>query len=102
MAIENMSVYSPVLVLLGGAVIAAPLAKRIGLGTVIGYLAAGVLIGPIFSLITGGEKILHFAELGVVLLLFVIGLELKPRDYGHCGGKFSGLGCLKWSSPASF
>ena len=72
------AIYSETLLLLGGAVVAAPLFKRIGLGTVLGYLAAGVAIGPAARLITGGEEILHVAELGIVFLLFIIGLELKP------------------------
>ena len=61
MAAEGMSYYTYALLLLGGAVIAAPVAKRIGLGTVLGYLAAGILIGPVLRLITNGEQILHFA-----------------------------------------
>lgn len=80
------------LILLSGAVIAAPLFKRIGLGTVLGYLAAGVVIGPVLRLITDGEEILHFAELGVVLLLFVIGLELKPSRLWTMRRDIFGLG----------
>jgi glutathione-regulated potassium-efflux system ancillary protein KefC len=66
-------------VYLGAAVIAVPLSKRLGMGTVLGYLAAGILIGPYgFRLISEVEDALHFAEFGVVLLLFLIGLELEP------------------------
>jgi glutathione-regulated potassium-efflux system protein KefB len=66
-------------VFLGAAIIAVPLSKRLGLGSVLGYLAAGVVIGPsALGLVTNVDDILHFAELGVVLLLFVIGLELQP------------------------
>lgn len=75
---EDADFFTYAIILLGGAVIAAPLFKRIGLGTVLGYLAAGILIGPVTGIIDDGEKILHFAEFGVVLLLFIIGLELKP------------------------
>jgi Kef-type K+ transport system membrane component KefB len=65
-------------IFLGAAVVAVPLSKRLGLGSVLGYLAAGVMIGPsALGLVTNVEDILHFAELGVVLLLFVIGLELS-------------------------
>ncbi|MEX3007148.1 monovalent cation:proton antiporter-2 (CPA2) family protein [Hoeflea sp. TYP-13] len=92
MAAEGLSYYSHALVLLGGAVIAAPLAKRIGLGTVLGYLAAGVIIGPISRLVSGGERILQFAELGVVLLLFLIGLELKPSRLWSMRKEIFGLG----------
>lgn len=68
------------LVYLGAAVVAVPLAKRLGLGAVLGYLLAGIAIGPWgLGLIREVDTILHFAEFGVVLLLFVIGLELEPR-----------------------
>jgi monovalent cation:proton antiporter-2 (CPA2) family protein len=67
-------------VFLAAAVVAVPISQRLGLGTVLGYLAAGVIIGPSgFGLIGGVEGVLHFAEFGVVLLLFLIGLELQPR-----------------------
>ena len=85
-------IYSEVLLLLGGAVITAPLFKRIGLGTILGYLAAGIAIGPAARLITGGEEILHVAELGIVFLLFIIGLEIKPSRLWACGARSSGLG----------
>jgi glutathione-regulated potassium-efflux system ancillary protein KefC len=66
-------------VYLGAAVIAVPLSKRLGMGAVLGYLVAGILIGPFgFKLIAEAEDALHFAEFGVVLLLFLIGLELEP------------------------
>ncbi len=68
-----------VVVFLGAAVVAVPISKRLGLGSVLGYLAAGVVIGPWgLRLISDVENILHFAEFGVVLLLFLIGLELQP------------------------
>ena len=85
-------VYSEVLLLLGGAVVAAPLFKRIGLGTVLGYLAAGIAIGPAARLITGGEEILHVAELGIVFLLFIIGLEIKPSRLWSLRREIFGLG----------
>ena len=80
------------LLLLGGAVVAAPLFKRLGLGSVLGYLAAGVAIGPAARLITGGEEILHVAELGIVFLLFIIGLELKPSRLWAMRRDIFGLG----------
>ncbi|WP_438022887.1 monovalent cation:proton antiporter-2 (CPA2) family protein [Sorangium sp. So ce233] len=74
-----MSLLSDAAIFLGAAVVAVPLFKRIGLGAVLGYLVAGGLIGPWgLRLITNVEAILHFSELGVVLLLFLIGLELQP------------------------
>ncbi len=68
------------LVYLAAAVVAVPIAKRLGLGAVLGYLMAGIVIGPWgLRLIGEVEDILHFSEFGVVLLLFLIGLELEPR-----------------------
>ena len=65
---------------LSAAVIAVPLSKALGLGSIIGYLAAGIVIGPWgLGLVTNVEDILHFAEFGVVLMLFLIGLELEPK-----------------------
>lgn len=68
------------LIYLAAAVLAVPLAKRLGLGAVLGYLMAGIAIGPWgLGLITQVQDILHFSEFGVVLLLFLIGLELDPK-----------------------
>ncbi len=68
------------LVYLAAAVVAVPLAKALGLGAIIGYLAAGIAIGPWgLRLVTDPEQMLHFAEFGVVLMLFLVGLELEPR-----------------------
>ena len=87
--------FTEAVVLLGGAVIAAPLFKRIGLGTVLGYLAAGVVIGPLARVVTEGEEILTFAELGVVFLLFIIGLELKPARLWTLRKDIFGLGLVQ-------
>ncbi len=65
---------------LAAAVIAVPVAKKLGLGAIIGYLAAGIAIGPWgLKLVTNVQDILHFAEFGVVLMLFLVGLELEPQ-----------------------
>jgi glutathione-regulated potassium-efflux system ancillary protein KefC len=65
---------------LSAAVVAVPLSKASGLGAIIGYLAAGIAIGPFgMALVTNVEDILHFAEFGVVLMLFLVGLELEPQ-----------------------
>lgn len=79
-------------VFLGGAAIAAPLFKRIGLGTVLGYLSVGIMLGPILNYISDGEQILHVAELGVVLLLFIVGLELNPSRLWDMRRQIFGLG----------
>ena len=68
------------LVYLAAAVVAVPLFKALGLGTIMGYLAAGMAIGPWgLKLVSNVDDILHFAEFGVVLMLFIVGLELEPR-----------------------
>ena len=65
---------------LAAAVIAVPLAARLGFGSVLGYLAAGIVIGPILGLVgSETQDLQHFAEFGVVMMLFLIGLELEPR-----------------------
>ena len=67
------------LIYLGAAVLVVPLSKALGLGSIIGYLAAGIAIGPWgLGLVSSVEQVLHFAEFGVVLMLFLVGLELEP------------------------
>ncbi|OAB54994.1 potassium transporter TrkA [Leptolyngbya valderiana BDU 20041] len=92
---EAPGFYSEAILLLGGAVVAAPLFKRLGLGTVLGYLAAGTVIGPILGLFSDAESILQVAELGVVMLLFVIGLELKPQRLWSMRRVIFGLGAAQ-------
>ena len=74
------------------ALVFVPLAVRLGLGSVLGYLTAGVVIGPVgFALVSDPAAILHASELGVVLMLFLIGLELEPAGAAH-GGQLRGAG----------
>ena len=81
---------------LSAAVLAVPLFKRLGLGSVLGYLLAGILIGPYaFQLISDPEQVLHFAEFGVVLLLFLVGLELEPEKAWELRKPLLGLGGLQ-------
>lgn len=81
------------LVYLAAAVIVVPVFKRLGLGSVLGFLVAGIAIGPWgLKLITGVEAILHFAEIGVALLLFLVGLELDPRRLWSLRRPVFGLG----------
>ncbi len=85
------------LVYLTAAVVSVPIAKRLGLGSVLGYLLAGVAIGPFaLGLVgEGGQDVLHFAEFGVVLMLFLIGLELEPSRVWRLRGPILGLGGLQ-------
>ena len=78
---------------LGAAVVLVPLAVRLGLGSVLGYLAAGILLGPVFGL-AGAEtaELQHIAEVGVVMMLFLIGLELEPRVLWDMRHRLLGLG----------
>ena len=82
--------------LLGASVVAVPLFRRIGLGSVLGYLAAGVAIGPFgLALVRDPQTILHVAELGVVMFLFVIGLEMNPSHLWNLRRQIFGLGSLQ-------
>ncbi len=90
---DDHSLLFNVFIYLLAAVIAVPISKRLGFGAVLGYLLAGVVIGPWgLGLIREAEDILHFAEFGVVLLLFVIGLELNPRRLWTMRKPILGLG----------
>ncbi len=89
----NLSWIQQAVLFLTAAVIAVPLFKRLGVGAVLGYLCAGMVIGPrVFGFISDVDSILHFAELGVVLLLFVIGLELQPSRLWALRRPVFGLG----------
>ena len=83
---------------LGAAVIAVPLAARLGFGSVLGYLLAGIVIGPLTGLVgSEAQDIQHFAEFGVVMMLFLIGLELDPRALWAMRQRLIGLGGLQVS-----
>ena len=92
-------------VFLAAAVIAVPIAGRLGLGSVLGYLLAGIVIGPVLGLVGGSDghgsdgvsvtEIQHFAEFGVVMMLFLVGLELEPRQLWEMRAKLLGLGGLQ-------
>ncbi len=78
------------------AIVSVPIAKRLGLGSVLGYLIAGVIIGPyVLRLIASVGDVMHFAEFGVVLMLFLIGLELQPSRLWKLKGPIIGLGGLQ-------
>lgn len=96
MAVESGSELLKVVVLLGAGVLAVPLFKRLGLGSVLGYLAAGLAIGPFgMGFFTDAATILHVAELGVVMFLFVIGLEMQPTRLWKLRREIFGLGLLQ-------
>ncbi|MEG0347423.1 MAG: monovalent cation:proton antiporter-2 (CPA2) family protein [Acinetobacter sp.] len=92
---HSVSLIAPV-VLLAAAVIAVPIFKRIGLGSVLGYLIAGLVIGPFgFAFFHDSASILHIAELGIVMYLFVIGLEMQPSHLWSLRREIFGLGTLQ-------
>ncbi|MDP5213436.1 monovalent cation:proton antiporter-2 (CPA2) family protein [Pseudoalteromonas tunicata] len=81
---------------LAAAIVAVPIAKRLGLGSVLGYLLAGILIGPyILALVGDQTDVMHFAEFGVVLMLFLVGLELQPSRLWKLKKTIIGLGGLQ-------
>jgi len=84
------------LIYLAAGVIVVPVFRRLGLGSVLGYLAAGVAIGPWgMRLVSAPEAILHFAEIGVVMLLFLVGLELNPRQLWQMRRPILGMGATQ-------
>ena len=90
--------YAPlVIIMLAGIGVAVPLFKRLGLGSVLGYLAAGLAIGPFgLKLVTDSHAIIHIAEFGVVMFLFVIGLEMKPSHLWGLRRQIFGLAVCRW------
>ncbi len=85
-----------IVALLGAAVIAVPLFRRLGLGSVLGYLVAGLVIGPFgIGLVEDAEAILHAAELGVVMFLFIVGLEMEPSKLWSLRRQIFGLGVIQ-------
>ncbi|MDO6489254.1 monovalent cation:proton antiporter-2 (CPA2) family protein [Colwellia sp. 6_MG-2023] len=81
---------------LAAAIVAVPIAKRLGLGSVLGYLIAGIIIGPFaFGLVGDQTDVMHFAEFGVVMMLFLVGLELQPSRLWKLRHSIMGLGGLQ-------
>ena len=93
---EEHSLLLSVFIYLSAAVVAVPVAKKLGLGAVLGYLIAGILIGPwVMGLINEASHVMHFAEFGVVMLLFLIGLELNPSKLWEMRKPIIGQGGLQ-------
>jgi len=92
----NDSILLFLVILLGASLLVVPFTARLGLGSVIGYLIAGIALGPQgFGVMTNPEEILHYSEFGVVLLLFLIGLELHPRRLWEMRHTIFGMGALQ-------
>ena len=92
-----MNFLTQALIYLLAAVICVPVAKKLGMGSVLGYLIAGMLIGPFVLGFIGkeGEDIMHFAEFGVVMMLFLIGLELEPSQFWNMRKSIVGMGSIQ-------
>lgn len=89
------------LVYLAAGVISVPIAKRLGLGSVLGYLIAGVIVGPhLLGLVGEAEDVMHFAEFGVVILLFLIGLEVRPALLWRMRTAIFGIGAAQMLGTA--
>ncbi len=90
---EGATIFTAILLFLFAAVVAVPVAQRLGIGSVLGYLIAGIAIGPWgFGFIRDVDEILHFSELGVVFLMFIIGLELNPAKLWQLRRSILGVG----------
>jgi len=90
------------LIYLAAAIVFVPLAKRLGMGSVLGYLLAGIIIGPFVLNFVGeeGKDIMHFAEFGVVMMLFLIGLELEPASFWRMRKLIVGTGVVQLCGTA--
>ena len=85
------------IIFLGAAIVCVPIAKKIGLGSVLGYLIAGILIGPFVLGFVGqeGQDIMQAAEFGVVMMLFLIGLEINPKEIWVIRRSIFGIGSIQ-------
>ena len=90
------------LIYLAAAVVFVPIAKKLGMGSVLGYLIGGIIIGPFFLGFIGqeGKDIMHFAEFGVVMMLFLIGLELEPSNFWRMRNLILGTGSVQFCTTA--
>ena len=97
-----MTLLQEAVVYLVAAIFMVAISRRLGFGSVLGYLAAGIIIGPFgFGFVHDPEHILHFAELGVVFLLFIVGLELQPSRLWVLRKMVFGLGVLQVLASAA-
>ena len=94
---EGGGFFYQALIYLAAAVISVPIAKRLGLGSVLGYLIAGIIIGPFVLKLVGheGQDVMQIAEFGVVMMMFLIGLELQPALLWKLRGPILGVGGLQ-------
>lgn len=100
---QNSHLLIQILVIFGAAVVMVPLFKKLGLGSIIGYLAGGLLIGPsVFNFVNDTNAISYIGEFGVVFLLFIIGIEMKPARLWTMRRLILGLGGAQIITSAIF
>lgn len=92
------------LIYLGTAIIFVPVAKKLGIGSVLGYIIGGVIVGPYALGLIGheGEDVMHAAEFGVVMMLFLIGLELNPKSFWNMRKIIIGMGGIQMALTTFF
>ena len=91
-----MSLLLQITIFLGAALILVPLGKRFGLATVLGYLFTGIILGPsVFNIASDADAIMNMAEFGVILLMFLIGLELRPQRLWQLRESIFAMGSLQ-------
>ena len=85
------------IIYLSAAVICVPIAKKMGMGSILGYLFAGIIIGPYVTGLIGqeGQDVMRFAEFGIVMMLFLIGLEMEPSALWKIRKVFLGMGLMQ-------
>jgi CPA2 family monovalent cation:H+ antiporter-2 len=100
----NNGFFHDALIYLAAAIVFVPLAKKLGMGSVLGYLLGGIVIGPFFLGFVGeeGKDIMHFAEFGVVMMLFLIGLELEPAHFWRMRTLIAGTGVTQLCATTVF
>ena len=82
-------IFTNTLIFLGAAIIMVPLVRKLGFSSVIGYILGGIIIYPFVLKLTGNaDDVMHATEFGVVMLLFIVGLELEPKNSGLCAGPY--------------
>jgi len=98
----NTNFFHDALIYLAAAIVFVPIAKKLGMGSVLGYLIGGIIIGPFFLGFVGeeGKDIMHFAEFGVVMMLFLIGLEIEPASFWRMRKLIVGIGTLQLCGTA--
>jgi len=94
---ESTSIAMKILIFLGAAIVMVPLVRRLGLSSVIGYILGGIIIGPFVLKLTGRdtEDIMHATEFGVIMLLFMVGLEMEPKKFWAMRKRILGLGVFQ-------